>query len=188
MQLSTKSTIAPTAPHLRRQLPAVWRLKVLSIRPELTIAELRQILLQSAQDIEPPGVDLLSGHGGIDYIAALGRNAQTQTIARIETAGLTLEDNLLMVEVRGVAAADEFSGATLFARPVDGTVSIEMIERTQDLARIAGRQKTQKNVALKKSKKQLAQDEEWLTQAYEWQQRRGAYQRRFNRTSSQHLV
>ena len=143
--------------------------KVLSMRPDLTIADLRQILLQSAQDIEPPGVDLLSGHGAIDYVAALGRNAETQTIARIETAGLTLEDNALLVEVRGVAAADEFSGATLFAKPVEGSVSIEMIERTQDLARIAEGKKPKKRRA-KKSKKQLAQDEEWLTQAYEWQQ------------------
>jgi len=44
---------------------------VLSKWPQLDAAQVRQLLLQSAQDVEVPGVDQLTGYGLVDARAAL---------------------------------------------------------------------------------------------------------------------
>ena len=44
---------------------------LLSVRPELTVAELENLLLTTAQDIGPTGYDTRSGHGIVDAFAAL---------------------------------------------------------------------------------------------------------------------
>lgn len=127
--------------------------RVLARQPELSGAQLRQLLIQSAADIAPPGVDQLSGYGGLDYIAALSTRPGQYVQARLNTASLELIDTQLWVNILGQAQGDEFASAALQFRPAAG--SIPIVEET-------GRKKKKKK---KKRDAEPADPYQWQTLA-----------------------
>ncbi len=143
--------------------------RIKSLRPELGGKGLKSVLLQSAADIEPAGIDQLSGYGSIDFVRGLGHQPGQQVIARLEEADLSLKNDSLFVELIGVAEGQGFEKGVVLARPVASTVTIEMIERATDAELVAQGKKPKKRRA-KKSKKQIALDAEMLTAAYQWQE------------------
>ena len=98
--------------------------RVLSQRPELSSSDLREALVQSAVDIDPPGVDQLSGYGQLDYFAALQAEPGAYVHARLASAALELDDAELWVIINGTAAAANFSGAELQLRAAPGSIPV----------------------------------------------------------------
>ncbi len=98
--------------------------RLLSLRPDLSHAELKQIMVQSAADVAPPGIDQLSGYGELDYVAALSTEAGRYVHARFDTARLSLEDARLWVELTGTAAAAQFAGAEVHMRAQPGSIPV----------------------------------------------------------------
>lgn len=90
--------------------------RVLSNRPQLTSAALRELMAQSATDVAPPGVDQLSGYGQVNYIAALTLQDDQFVHARLTKADLVLEGSQLWVDILGVANAAAFASARLEMR------------------------------------------------------------------------
>jgi subtilisin family serine protease len=127
--------------------------RVLSQRPDLTNAELREALVQSAQDIDPPGVDQLSGYGQLDYIAALQAEQGAYVHARLSGAELELDDAGLWIKINGTAAAANFSGAELQLRAAPGSIPV-VEEDPKDR---------------KKKKKKKSRDQEEAPGPYDWQ-------------------
>lgn len=82
---------------------------LLSFDPALTAGDVRNLLLQTASDIESPGVDLLTGYGVLDATAALTSDPQFFIEASI-VAVAPGEDGKT-VRVIGTADADQFSEA-----------------------------------------------------------------------------
>ncbi len=99
--------------------------RVLSQRPELTSGELREALVQTATDVEPPGVDQLSGYGQLDYVAALQVEQGAFVHARLASAELELADTQLWIKIHGTAAAANFASAELHLRAVAGSIPVE---------------------------------------------------------------
>lgn len=86
---------------------------LLSKDPELTAAELRQILLQSAQDIETPGIDRLTGFGLIDARAALQADKAFYIDSAISSVDVVEVEGSLKVRILGTADANRFHEAQL---------------------------------------------------------------------------
>lgn len=86
---------------------------VLSARPELTAEQVEAILVQSAEDIQTPGVDQFSGAGMVDARAALAMDPAFRIEASI--TGLEVVQGAAgpVVRVRGSAGADRFGSARI---------------------------------------------------------------------------
>lgn len=84
-----------------------------SLKPELSAAEVRRMILHSARDIETPGIDVQTGYGRLDAAAALAADPAFFVDAAIEGVGAVRTDAGLVVQVRGTADADEFSSAVI---------------------------------------------------------------------------
>ncbi len=82
-------------------------------QPELTAADVRRMLLQSARDIGVPGIDQFSGYGLLDARAALAADPKFFLDAVITGVAVAQEGNRTLVAVRGTAAADQFRRATI---------------------------------------------------------------------------
>lgn len=84
---------------------------LLSIKPELTAAQVMRILAHSARDIDVPGWDQFTGFGLLDAAAALKAAPNFYVSARI--SGLTgVEiDGRTHIRVKGTAAADQLAQA-----------------------------------------------------------------------------
>jgi subtilisin family serine protease len=91
---------------------------ILAQRPELTGAQVTRMMVQSARDIGPPGVDPLTGYGLIDARAALAADPEFWTTAQIDHVELTLRDGRPVVRVTGTADANQFAAAHLRLAPV----------------------------------------------------------------------
>ncbi|MCR9129930.1 MAG: S8 family serine peptidase [Alphaproteobacteria bacterium] len=86
---------------------------VLSHRPELSAAELRTILLNSARDVGSPGVDQYTGYGIVDAAAALQAEAVFAT-ARIDSVAVVAgADGAPAVRVFGLSQASNLASARL---------------------------------------------------------------------------
>tara|TARA_B100001540_G_scaffold166788_1_gene147535 strand:- start:2406 stop:6152 length:3747 start_codon:yes stop_codon:yes gene_type:complete len=86
---------------------------LLSRDPQLGAAQVKQILLQSAQDLEVPGIDQYTGYGMVDALAALQADADYFIESGIERVEVVQEGGATLVRVLGTADADRFDGARL---------------------------------------------------------------------------
>lgn len=84
---------------------------VLVNRPKLTNVEVRRILLNSARDIETPGIDQYTGHGLVDARAALAADKDFFILTAISGAQPVQIDNRLKVQVNGTVDADDLHRA-----------------------------------------------------------------------------
>lgn len=98
--------------------------RVLSHRPRLTSATLREVLTQSAVDIAPPGVDQRSGYGQLNYISALTTKDDQFIHARLYKAELALESARLWIDLTGTAHAAQFAGARIELRAAPDSVPV----------------------------------------------------------------
>ncbi len=133
--------------------------RVLGSAPDMSAAELRERLVQTAVDIEPAGVDQLSGYGNIDYLGALAADTSQAIHARIASANLELEDAALYVVLTGTAAAASFADAELQMRATPGSIAVPE-ESADDKKR-----KKKK----KKKKKRKGEEEAPAADPYAWQ-------------------
>lgn len=86
---------------------------ILSARPELTGEQVESILIQSAQDIQTPGVDQYSGAGMVDARTALTMDPAFRIDASIDGLEVVQGESGPVVRVTGVAGADRFASARL---------------------------------------------------------------------------
>ncbi|RME49850.1 MAG: hypothetical protein D6790_21985 [Caldilineae bacterium] len=84
---------------------------LLSARPDLTAAELRRMIIQSARDVDVPGIDQYTGYGLIDAEAALDADPGFFITARISGVRVVQDEGKLAVEILGLADADHFGSA-----------------------------------------------------------------------------
>jgi subtilisin family serine protease len=86
---------------------------ILAARPNLTAAEVRRMLLQSARDIDQPGVDGNTGYGLLDAKAALAADPAFFVEAAIAGLSVVKKEDGQYVRVTGTAAADRFKDARI---------------------------------------------------------------------------
>lgn len=81
--------------------------------PSLTHEEVKRILVNSARDVDIPGIDQYSGHGLLDARAALAADRHFDIQAEITGVAVVAEDGRQRVQVNGTARADRFAGARI---------------------------------------------------------------------------
>ena len=81
--------------------------------PELTGEQVTRMILHSARDLDPPGVDQLTGYGLVDARAALLADPEFFIEATISAVELVRGEGDPLVAVRGSADASEFVVARL---------------------------------------------------------------------------
>jgi len=86
---------------------------IIAARPTLTAAEVRRMLLQSARDIDLPGVDGNTGYGLLDAKAALAADPAFFVEAAITGLSVVKKDDGPYVRVTGTAAADRLKDARI---------------------------------------------------------------------------
>ncbi len=86
---------------------------VLSKWPQLDAAQVRQLLLQSAQDVEVPGVDQLTGYGLVDARAALSSDPDFYITGGIDGVEVVQVNATTYIRVKGSYDADRLRGAWL---------------------------------------------------------------------------
>jgi subtilisin family serine protease len=86
---------------------------LLSQRPELTAAQVENILIQSAEDIQTPGRDNFSGAGMVDARAALGFDPSVRVEAAIAGVEVVQGADGPAVRVNGTIAADRLDAARI---------------------------------------------------------------------------
>ncbi len=84
-----------------------------ALRPELTAEQVRRMILNSARDIEGPGVDHFTGYGLIDARAALAADPEFFVSPFIRSVSLAEEGGKTLIRVSGDADADRFAKAWL---------------------------------------------------------------------------
>lgn len=114
---------------------------LLANNPGLDPAALKNVLVQSARDVESPGVDLLTGYGIVDARAALQADPAFYVRAAIPVVQSTVLNGVPVVEVFGSAEADEYAGAVVEIGagedPDDWTAVDAPIDRPVPLGRLA---------------------------------------------------
>jgi len=78
-----------------------------SRNPELTAADLKRILINSARDVGQPGRDNLTGAGIVDAAAALAANPSFFIDVAITGATAVQSDNKVFLELQGTLDADQ---------------------------------------------------------------------------------
>lgn len=131
--------------------------RLLTLRPELSTKDVRQMLVQSAIDVGAEGVDQHSGYGRVDLVRAFAAEPNTYVDARLTGVELELRDEKIWLYVQGSARADKFLSAELSVRAAQGTVPV--------LEQESGKQKKDK----KKNKKKSKEPEVVEQDPYEWQ-------------------
>ncbi|MCB1844874.1 MAG: S8 family serine peptidase, partial [Halioglobus sp.] len=82
-----------------------------AVNPELTAAQVRNMLLNSAADIGAPGVDPLTGYGRLDAAAALAADPDFFVTAHISGIASERRNGAVVVSVKGSADANRFRRA-----------------------------------------------------------------------------
>ncbi|GJL82223.1 MAG: hypothetical protein DHS20C01_18570 [marine bacterium B5-7] len=82
-----------------------------SINPKLTATQVKRMILQSARDIETPGVDQFTGYGLLDAAAALSADPRFFIESSID--GVELVSSGKAIRVLGSALADKFKSAVV---------------------------------------------------------------------------
>ncbi|KCZ62068.1 hypothetical protein HY36_16390 [Hyphomonas atlantica] len=75
--------------------------------PSLSAQQVRQLLLQSAQDIGAAGIDQFTGYGALDVGAALGADPNASIVADISGVRVVQGANGPAAEIIGTAESDE---------------------------------------------------------------------------------
>jgi subtilisin family serine protease len=86
---------------------------LLAANPALTSDQLERMLLNSALDIEAPGVDQFTGYGRLDARGALAASPDYFLLATVTGVGITQVDGAPMIEVVGTADANRMQRAWL---------------------------------------------------------------------------
>jgi subtilisin family serine protease len=86
---------------------------LLAKNPDLTVEQVERMILQSAEDIDAPGVDQFTGYGLLSAQAALSADPDFFVEARISGVGVVKKDGKQVARVTGTANADEFKEAWL---------------------------------------------------------------------------
>ncbi len=86
---------------------------LVSNRPDLTGEEIKRILLNSAQDVDTPGIDQYTGYGLVDANAALTANKDFFIEASITGVAVQQTESGTVVAVMGTTNADQFSNASI---------------------------------------------------------------------------
>lgn len=79
--------------------------------PELTHVQVKNMLLNSASDIETPGWDQLTGYGLLDAQAALQADPDYYTIARIGEIAPAQIDGRVVIQVHGSSNSSDYKDA-----------------------------------------------------------------------------
>ena len=91
---------------------------LLSMRPELNGTQVARMILQSARDIGPPGVDAMTGYGLIDARAALAADPEFWIGSRIAAVDLNAhEGGDARIRILGTSDANSFASARVRAAP-----------------------------------------------------------------------
>ena len=81
--------------------------------PNLSGEEVKRMLLNSARDVDTPGIDQYTGYGLVDANAALTANKDFFIQAAINSVEVQQTSSGLFVGVMGTINADQFSNATI---------------------------------------------------------------------------
>jgi len=84
-----------------------------SRRPSLSAEEVRRILLNSAEDVNSPGVDQYTGYGIVNLRSALVADPEFFVAAGIDHVEVVMDGQTPVVRVYGTATADRFDSAEL---------------------------------------------------------------------------
>ena len=87
---------------------------VLSSRPEVTRRQAVRMVLQSARDIETPGIDNYTGYGLLDAAAAVRADPEFFVESRISGVRLVKARGRLLLRVLGTADANRLARVQLF--------------------------------------------------------------------------
>lgn len=87
---------------------------LVSENPQLTAIQIRRLLLQSAKDVDIPGVDAVSGHGLLDIQAAIRADPEFYIDAVIASVTAGQIDGKPAARVSGTAQADVFGSAQVY--------------------------------------------------------------------------
>ncbi len=79
---------------------------LLSVKPTLTAAQVKRMLLQTARDLDGIGVNQFSGYGLLDIAAALTADPDAYVEAAITGVSAVKVGGRTMLRVTGTAAAD----------------------------------------------------------------------------------
>lgn len=82
-----------------------------SVRPSLTAAQVKRMLLQTARDLDDVGINQFSGYGLLDIEAALAADPDHYVEAAINAVGLVQIRGATFVRVTGTADADALKDA-----------------------------------------------------------------------------
>lgn len=94
--------------------------RLFSEMPGLTADQVKRMLLQSATDLDVPGVDQLTGYGLINPAAASSWPRDKYLEARIHDVSVKLSDaSEVVISISGDAAADQFAGGQIEVAPSD---------------------------------------------------------------------
>lgn len=100
--------------------------------PSLTHEEVKRILVNSARDVDIPGIDQYSGHGLLDARAALAADRDFDIQAEITGVAVVAEGGGQRVRVSGTATANRFASARIElgagANPATWTAAGELTE------------------------------------------------------------
>lgn len=86
---------------------------VWSRQPSLTADDVRRMLLNSAEDVNSPGMDQYVGYGLLNIRAALGADPAFYLVAGIDQVQVVMDERTPVVRVYGTVDADRFEGAEL---------------------------------------------------------------------------
>ena len=86
---------------------------IMSLKPDLDAHAVRRMLLNSARDIEVPGIDNYAGYGLLDVDAALKADPKYSVESRITGVKPVRVDGKSVLRLVGTADADDFADATL---------------------------------------------------------------------------
>jgi len=110
---------------------------ILSLRPELTGSQVKNMLLMGARDLETPGWDQLSGHGLLDVRQSLAAEPDGFALARISKVVPARRNGKVFADVFGQAQARRlesrrlqigFGGAPKQDAWIDVAHSLEQVE------------------------------------------------------------
>ncbi len=105
---------------------------MLSKNPALSSDQIKQMLLQSAEDIDVPGVDQYTGYGLIDARAALTIDPAFFVKASISGVVVVQENGRTIVRVQGTADANSFEEAWVELGQGENPESWKKVTKTLD--------------------------------------------------------
>ena len=104
-------------------------LLLLSAKPDLTAAQVKRMLMQSARDLEGVGIDQFSGYGLLDVEAALAADPNRYAEAAITSVAAVQARGGTVVRVTGTTDADALEDAHIETGPGDNPARWTTVSR-----------------------------------------------------------